>query len=558
MYLGLDVGGTHTDAVLIKNRRVIASCKTPTDHANLLKSMTTAIESVIKDVELDKIKRINLSTTLSTNAIVEKKMERVGVIISAGPGIDAGNYKIGKDFLIIEGSINHRGTEIKPLDSEQLRQIPGDFVKKGIKVFAAVTKFSTRNPDQENVIFEKVSPDADFVTQGHKLSGQLSFPRRIATAYYNSAVWRIYNDFADAIDKTIQNLGINSSINILKADGGTIPLSQSRNIPVESILSGPAASVMGIISICDITEDSVILDIGGTTTDIAIFASGSPLIERDGITLEDNPTLIRSMHTKSIGIGGDSLIKIQNGEVTSGPERLGHAIALGGEQPTLVDALNAIGILKYGDIEKSIAGIKKLAEKNKIQPEILCNSALKFAVNSIKNEVESMLKIINSKPVYTIHEMLENKKIFPKKIYAMGGPALAFSNLVRKEFGIDVIVPENFEVANAIGAALSKTTFELELFADTTKGFLVIPNIDVKETITKTYTLEEAEKHAKEYLIAHMKKIGIAVLPDEIEIIESSLFKMVSGYSASGKDIRVKCQIKPDVIFKIESAAASK
>ncbi len=558
MYLGLDVGGTHTDAVLIENRKVIASCKTPTDHTNLLKSMTTAIEEVIKNVPLDKIKRINLSTTLSTNAIVEKKMERVGVIISAGPGINAENYKLGKDFIIVDGSINHRGTEIKPLDPEQMKHIPDDYVKSGIKVFAAVTKFSTRNPDQENFIYEKISPRADFITRGHKLSGQLSFPRRISTAYYNSSVWRMYNDFADAIDKTIQNLGIKSSINILKADGGTIPLSQSRKIPVESILSGPAASVMGIISICDITEDSVILDIGGTTTDIAIFASGSPLIEREGITLEDNPTLVRSMYTKSIGIGGDSVIKIQNGIVSSGPERLGHAIALGGEHPTLVDALNAIGILKYGNTEKSIAGIKNLAAQNKIKTDILCNSALEFAVNTIKNEVEDMLKIINSKPVYTIHEMLENKKIIPNKIYAMGGPALAFSKLVKKKFGIEVIVPKNFEVANAIGAALAKTTFELELFADTTKGILIIPNIDVKETIPKTYTLEEAEKHIKDYLISHMKNIGIEITPEEIEIIESSLFKMVSGYTSSGKDIRVKCQIKPGVIFKIDSMAAVK
>jgi len=107
-------------------------------------------------------------------------------------------------------------------------------------------------------------------------------------------------------------------------------------MPVESILSGPAASVIGTMALCNITEDAVMLDIGGTTCDIALFADGAPLIEKDGICIDDRNTLVRSLKTKSIGIGGDSVIKINGTTVTTGPERLGMSMAEGGNNPLLL------------------------------------------------------------------------------------------------------------------------------------------------------------------------------------------------------------------------------
>ena len=132
---------------------------------------------------------------------------------------------------------------------------------------------------------------------------------------------------------------------MLKADGGTMPFSLSRGVPVETILSGPAASVMGIAALCDITQDCIMLDIGGTTTDIAIFAGGVPLIEKDGISLQDYPTLVRALRTRSIGVGGDSVIRATAKGVTVGPDRKGPAMAAGGKEPALVDALNCRGII---------------------------------------------------------------------------------------------------------------------------------------------------------------------------------------------------------------------
>jgi N-methylhydantoinase A/oxoprolinase/acetone carboxylase beta subunit len=550
-YLGLDVGGTHTDAVLIGGEGIVSHYKTVTDHDNLLLSVKKAIEEVSRDTDRKNIKCINLSTTLCTNAIVENKLEEVCVLVSAGPGIDPDNFKIGNHYHVIDGSIDHRGTEVKGLDMDHVSRVAGAALKKGLRTFAAVTKFSTRNPDHEDLIAREVGRSSDFITSGHKLSGQLSFPRRIVTAYFNSAVWRIYNSFADAIDGGLRDLGFESGINILKADGGTMPFSYSRDIPVESILSGPAASVMGIAALCDITRDSVMLDIGGTTTDIAIFADGAPLIEKDGISLRENPTLVRALLTSSIGVGGDSAIRVKGTAVSVGPERKGPAMAAGGRVPTLVDAFNLKKVTSFMDVKASSRGISELAKKSGLTSDRLADDAIKFATNRIKSEVEGMLEKIRNRPVYTIHEMLEGKSISPAEVYIMGGPAEAF----RKEFagwlGAKVIIPKNYDVANAIGAALAKSTIDIELFADTGKGIALIPNIGIRQSISKNFTVKDAERDVKKHLAEHLSSLGISIKENDTEIIESSSFNMVDGFYSVGRDIRVKCQIKPGVIKRL-------
>lgn len=550
MLLGLDVGGTHTDVVIIGKEGIVTSSKVVTKHDDLLSSINEAFENVFGDVDIQGIDRINLSTTLSTNAIVENKIENVGVFVSSGPGVSPDNYRIGDHFHVIDGSIDHRGAEILAIDEKRLGESIEECRKSGIRVFSVVTKFSTRNPSSEHLIGDRIGDISDFTTLGHMLSGQLNFPRRIATAYYNSAVWRLYRDFVGAIESNIQGYGIKARISILKADGGTMPLSISTLVPVESILSGPAASVMGIIALCRITDDSVILDIGGTTTDISIFASGAPLIE-NGISLNSHLTLVRALKTKSIGIGGDSLIRVDGDAVAVGPERVGPAMAAGGEKPTLIDALNFRDIIDYSDKEASKKGIIEFSKKHGMEPEALAEGAIRFAVAMIKSEVDALIDEINEKPVYTVHEILEGKIIKPSKLYIMGGPASAFSGLLAEEFGLDVVVPENYSIANAIGAALTRPTMEIELFADTEKRRLLVPNLNIDKKVDVSYTLADAQDDARNFLTEFVTGLGMNRNDVDCEITEAISFNMITGYgSSSGRNIRVRCQIKPGITNK--------
>ncbi|MDY7002042.1 MAG: hydantoinase/oxoprolinase family protein, partial [Thermodesulfobacteriota bacterium] len=545
-----------------------------TDHDNLLHSIRTALGIVLSGMEPKRVRRLNLSTTLSTNSIVEGKTEDVGVIVSAGPGVDPENHRVGGHFYVIDGSIDHRGTEIKPLDQAQLEEALKACGTAGVRVYAAVGKFSTRNPGHEDKIEEGIrnAPlGADFITRGHCLSGVLSFPRRMATAYFNSAVWRSYNDFAWAVEESVADFGLASEINVLKADGGTMPLPASKDVPVQTILSGPAASVMGIISLCDITQDCVILDIGGTTTDIAVFADGAPLIENKGMTVGSYPTLVRALKLHSVGIGGDSALHVSVDDIQVGPDRKGPSMAgcemsggtsceiahgSGGSPsetqgrmcaPALTDAMNYLGVSDFGDTRASKAGIERLAGLWDMVPERMCRRAVAYAVDRIRAAVLDLVYEINEKPVYTIFELLEGKRVKPRKVYVMGGPAKAFSGLLSESLGLEVVVPEHFAVANAVGAALTRTTMDVGLFADTQKRRLFIPNLNVACEISRDYDLERAKGDARRYLLEYLRDRGTVVDEAEAEIIEAGSFNMVDGYNTKGRNIRVRCQVRPRV-----------
>lgn len=560
MLLGIDVGGTHTDAVAIdltSGAKVVASCKVSTYHDDLLRSVTEALTTILEKVDKSSVTQLNLSTTLSTNAIVQGKTEDVGVIISSGPGIDPHNSMMCKDFHVIDGSIDHRGNEVRALSNRQLTRAIDSCRDNGVRVFAAVGKFSTRNPRHENMIRRSVCQcrsteqceHADFVTLGHQLGGALNFPRRVATAYFNCAVWRLYNDFATAVEAALTDMGLEKvKVNILKADGGTMPLPQSRQMPVQSIFSGPAASVMGIIALTDIFHDSVILDIGGTTTDIAVFADGAPLVEHEGISIGSHPTLVTALKVHSIGIGGDSAISIVGDEVRVGPNRLGPSVCLGGERVTLTDALNYVGSCKVGDVDASRKAIDAFGSEHYMAGDKLAQAAVDYASDAIHQATRDLINEINSKPVYTIHELVENKRVVPKKVYLMGGPAQAMKMPLFRRFQLSTEVPKNYDVANAIGAALTRTTWELELFADTQRHVLFIPSLSYRENVHTSYDEADARKDAINQLTMQLDSMGVFLQPEDAQITHASSFNMVEDMEQVGKNIRVKCQVRPGVI----------
>lgn len=557
MLLGIDVGGTHTDAVLIGRDGVVACVKLRTNHDDLLASIREVLQGIVAVAGPGAVARLNLSTTLSTNAIIEGTADAVGVLVSGGPGIDPEAYRLGEHYFVLPGAIDHRGRETASLDMNAARAALAACREAGIAVHAAVTKFSTRHPEQELALKALLAGGSDYVSLGHEFSGRLGFGRRIATAYCNSAVWRIYNRFCDAVEQSVAELGLNPGvINVLKADGGTMPLAVSRSLPVQSILSGPAASVMGIIAVCDIAEDSVILDIGGTTTDIAVFAAGAPLIENEGIAIAGRPTLVRALRTRSIGVGGDSALTVSRESVRVGPRRLGPPMALGGPVPTLVDALNIQNVIALGDPRASYQGIAAVGAPYGFDPEEVADAAIINAVNHIRSEVASFVREINDRPVYTIFDLLEGRTVRPTRVYVMGGPAQALSALLQDAFSEEVVVPESFAVANAIGAALARPTFSVELFADTAAGRLTIPSLGVARTVADNFSPAAAEGEAGSRLRDYLASIGADMAEAPVETVELSSFPMVEGQTLVGHNIRVACQVRPGILSAYKKAVS--
>jgi N-methylhydantoinase A len=528
MILGIDVGGTHTDAVLIEDLKVKKKTKSRTNEKNLIDSLLCVTSELLRGENLEKLKRIVLSTTISTNAIVQNKADRVSLIVVSGPGLPPSLLTINEDTHFVSGYVNHRGIEITEIDQNEVSGISTLF--------------------KEIRINEIIRDGFRHVSLGHRMSGHLNFPRRISTTYLNAAIWELYNDFVRQVLNFVKQWGFEVPIYILKADGGTIDITQSVELPVQTILSGPAASIMGIMSMFDRREDAIAIDIGGTTTDIAIFADGSPLLEIVGVTINGHKTLIRGLHTKSIGLGGDSSVKLQNNQITIGPEREGPAAAFGGPCPTPTDAMIILGMTEIGDKERAVQSVMDIAARMNASVMDTARVIVDHMCSQIVSQINGMIEEINNKPVYTIHEMLEVKKLKPVALYVVGGPAHSISGILGKLLGCPAYVPEHAEVANAIGAALARTTAELTLLADTERGTLIIGQEDVQTAIPSTFTKDDALRIGIKTLREKALKLGAKEEDLEIEVIEDQEFNMVREYYTTGKNIRLKVQVKPGLI----------
>jgi N-methylhydantoinase A/oxoprolinase/acetone carboxylase beta subunit len=548
MILGLDVGGTHTDAVLLGDNGLEKEVKVLTDPSNLFQSVTTALDDITSDIDHRLIQRIVLSTTLTTNAIVQNSLPDVGMIVSSGPGIDPELYRTNDAYFIVSGSIDHRGREINPIDPAEINHIAQQLQKKGIRYVGVVGKFSIRNPAHEIQIKDMLSDDFEKIFMGHRISGSLNFSRRIATTYLNAAVYPIHKEFYEAVQKSLGNKGLDQPIRLLKADGGNMSLESSIGFPAQTILSGPAASVMGAVTFGSQDEDTLVMDIGGTTTDMAILIQGAPILNPLGIRLGNYSTLIRSLETLSIGLGGDSEVKVMEGRLEVGPERLGPAMAYGGPAPTPTDALFITGDLKDGDHQKSINGLEPLAKRLEVSIEAIADQILELSCKHILAAAQSLIDRINGKPVYTVHELLEGYLVRPTHILVLGGPAPHIAQYLKKNCDFTIQVVPRWHVANAIGAALARTTCEVIFFADTERRVAEAPEENFNQQIDGNFTGEAAQQQA--FQLLRDKAIHRGANPDylEMEVVEALQFNMVRGFKTTGKNIRVKVQVKPGLI----------
>ena len=551
MIIGIDVGGTHIDGVVIGDRKILKKKKLATGE-NLFQDIWELLKILIEDIDKNKISRINLSTTVSTNAIVQGKISKIAMFIQTGAGRNYDFLKPGDENINLRGNVDHRGYLIKGFEEKEiLDQIDG-LKKKGIKNCGIVGKFSTRNPEEEiraaNILKDK---GMEHISMGHRMSGNLNFPRRVYTTYLNQAVYNTWNNFISSLEDSLNKEGVRAPIYILKADGGTMNLDEANEKPVETILSGPAASYMGISSMFQLEKDAILLDIGGTTTDIFFLADGISLFEPLGIQIKDYKTLVRAIYSLSIGLGGDSELAIEDGKIKVGPKRQGIAVGLGGEKPTPTDAMIALGLLDVGDMEASKNTLGDFGKPINLSIEETAQAILSAMTDIIEEKVLETLEDINSKPVYTIKELLHGKKLKPKEIKVIGGPAKVMSPLLEKRFNIPCQYPEDYELANAIGASLAIPTREINLLADTEKGSLIVSELGIHEKIDKRYDLKMAEERAVQ-ILKDLHKDDSQENNPQVEIIESNSFNMIDGFRTVGKNIRIKAQIKPGLIYRLE------
>ena len=552
MIIGLDVGGTHTDIVLVGENGLERKIKVRTDTSALFQTVLTGIEKITANIPPQKIKHAVLSTTLTTNAIVRNKLSPAAMIVSAGPGIDPENFRTGEHYFNVAGTIDHSGREIAPIDQNQIEEIARRLNSEGIRHVGVVGKFSARNPDHELKIEKILTPYFDKIFLGHRISGHLNFPRRIATTFLNASVYPIHKKFFEAVKSSLKQKGIAIPIYILKADGGTMHFDASIDFPGQSVLSGPSASVMGSVAFAPDDCETIVMDIGGTTTDMAVLINQVPLLSPSGIEIGKYKTLIRALNSYSIGIGGDSIVRMEEGSLKIGPDRVGSAMAYGGPSPTPTDALFVLGKTDdgAGDKNKSIEGLAPIAKQLGMSVEEAAFEIFDLACQDILTAAREMIERINRKPVYTIKEVLTGYQLKPRHVMVLGGPATYFAEHMEQISEFTVKTVPQWSVANAIGTALSRTTCEVTLFADTQKGIALAPGESFSQAVASNFNRKDALEMGYELLRKKALQTGADIDDLDLDILEDLEFNMVRGFRLTGKNIRIKLQIKPGLIHQ--------
>lgn len=550
MIIGLDVGGTHTDVILLDGRQLVREVKIATDPDNLFQTLIAGLGTVIEGVDPRSIRRAVLSTTLATNLIAQQKLPDVGMVVAGGPGIDPRHFRTNAFYYTVNGAQDHRGRQTQALDHGQLKSIGEELKGKGIRHVGVVSKFSVRNPEQEKEMAALLQPYVEQVFMGHRFSGNLNFPRRIATTYLNCAVSPVHKKFFNAVQEALTEKGLTMPIRILRPDGGNMNIESSMDHPAQTILSGPSASVMGAISSAPAQGVCLVLDIGGTTTDMAVLIDRAPLLAPLGIEIPPYKTLIRALLTESIGIGGDSAVRVKEGKLSIGPDRIGKAMAYGGPAPTPTDAFHVLGKGGSGDRQRARTGLEPVARDLGLNVDQAAQVIFKSTCRMILDAAARMIGTINSKPVYTVHELWEGSQIKPGHMLVLGGPAPEFASQLQTMFDGKVQVVPNHHVANAIGCALARTTSEVVLFADTAQGKATAPSEGFSSKISSTFNLTDARKLTDGLL--RKKAIARGASPDDLEteVLEESQFNMIRGFRTMGRNIRLKMQLKPGLIHE--------
>lgn len=553
MIIGLDVGGTHTDVILVGENGLENRAKVLTDTSDLFGTILTGLDRITADVRPEEISHAVLSTTLTTNAIVTGRLHRAGMIVCAGPGISVDAFKICDDFHVVDGAIDHSGNEIQGLNEGQIRGAAAKLKENGIDCVGVAGKFSTRNPAHELKIAEIISPMFERVFIGHRQCGNFNFPRRIATTFLNASVFPVHKAFFNAVQSSLIKRGLTMPIYILKADGGTMDFKTSIDFPGQSILSGPAASVMGSVPYADIDAKTLVLDIGGTTTDMAVLVNSVPLLAPEGIELNGYKTLIRALKTMSVGLGGDSFVRVEGDDLVIGPERRGPAMAYGGDAPTPTDALFVLGRASGGDKDAAARGLGGIAEKLGISVTAAAYRVFDQTCRQILENARQMVDMINSRPVYTVREALKGHKINPDRLLILGGPAPYFADHIQSISDYKVKTVPHWDVANAIGTALSRTTCEVTLFADTSKRIATAPAEEFSENIGSGFGLRAATDMALTLLKDKALSHGADVKDLETDLLESMAFNQVRNFHLVGKTIRVRVQVRPGLVHNHEA-----
>ncbi|MGM0612275.1 MAG: hydantoinase/oxoprolinase N-terminal domain-containing protein [Bacteroidota bacterium] len=343
--IGIDTGGTFTDGVLLNyaNREVVSAAKSLTTRQDLKQGVIKVLKKLTIPEDCN-IKLVGISSTLATNSIVEGKARKVALLLIGYQPELVENFGLESEFATedltyIKGGHKAQGEELAPLDEEAIR----DWIKNKkheVDAIAVSGYFSPLNPAHEKRALEIIAEESNLpVVMGHQLSTKLNSVKRAATASVNASLVSVMQDFLQSVSNSLKELEIEAPLMIVRGDGTLMPYEEALQKPVETVMSGPAASAIGGKFLSNINK-SLVIDMGSTTTDLALVENARVVVSETGAKVGDIKTAVEAAQIRTISLGCDSRISFNSkAETVLGPDRVRSLSQISMYYPEIKDIL---------------------------------------------------------------------------------------------------------------------------------------------------------------------------------------------------------------------------
>ncbi|MFP4705397.1 MAG: hydantoinase/oxoprolinase N-terminal domain-containing protein [Spirochaetaceae bacterium] len=445
--LGIDVGGTNTDAVILdEHENVHGTCKTATTE-DVSSGINRAVETVLGDISIppSRITNAMLGTTHATNAIVERKgLARVAVLRLAAPSghaippfLDWPQDLLGSTAYaahVLRGGYEYNGALISALDTDEIRTSLEALQSSGAEALAISCAFSPVNDEQERRVQELAAEclGPDFPVTLSSEIGSVGLIERENAAILNAAIRSLAEQAYGSFEHVLQAHGISADLFITQNDGTLMSLDYAKRYPVLTIASGPTNSLRGAAHLSGV-HDGIVVDVGGTTTDVGVLKNGFPRESTASVEMGGVRTNFRMPDLIALGLGGGSVVEFLEEGVKVGPSSVGyrihsHARVFGGDTLTATDVAVAAGRIELGDPSR----VRDIDA---------------HTVSAATGVMRAMIE-------ETLDRMKNSSKDVPVVVVG-GGSALAPDDL---RGAAEVLKPEHYEVANAIGAAIAQVS----------------------------------------------------------------------------------------------------
>jgi N-methylhydantoinase A/oxoprolinase/acetone carboxylase beta subunit len=447
--LGIDVGGTNTDAVVVDDAGAVLASKKVTTTPDPMDGIRGALEGVLPGIDKSAISQAMLGTTHPANAIIQRRgLDRVGILRLAAPSsllVTPGTAwpdELVEAILgpasIIEGGFEYDGREIAPLDEDAVRAFAAE-CRDNVRAIAVSCAFSPANYGHElragEILVEELG-DSVGITLSHEI-GSLGLLEREDAAALNASLLSVSNAVVDGLAKALEDNGLDVKAYLTQNDGTLMTAEQAVKYPVLTVGSGPTNSMRGASALAGLS-DALVIDVGGTSTDVGILVDGFPRESSHAVEVGGVRTNFRMPDLISIGLGGGTIVHGEGSDIKVGPDSIGYrvvedALVMGGSVPTLSDVSVKAGRLRgFGD------------------------AALAGSISDATND--AAIAWVDEQVQVLCDRMKASRQALP--LIAVGGG----SHLVAEDVpGVsEVIKPEHFEVANAYGAAIAEASGEVD------------------------------------------------------------------------------------------------